>query len=488
MYLWLLLMGCTGEQLEVPPGSRPWQAPAAGTIRDPSTRLIWSRCAPGQAMLDADCPGEALQFYLEEAEEVCSGLALAGLAWRLPTLAESGTLIVCPDGNAPTLEAGCAEPHFHASHNPAWFPNEGAGAIYWSADRVPEGEKAAGGGAESADELQRTISMNSGAAGVASLIRDRRRVRCVSDGAPFVKPAGQAGAGADPERTLLHVVRAPGLPVWGEASIQAAPVGSLASGQLVVTGQPGAEVRWQDRVARLVKVQGHPWAGWTLDVLLDPLPPEGVLEAIQAAWVGLILSGGLPEEGREQLVPGEQYLYAGPGAGPGRVRVVLRGTVQGAARGMTGEVEAAALRWVEPGEFVCRRRQDALTEIPASLFSWWPRDPQGCEHYQVIKEPPVFPGARENWRMYGPEGGFNGWMVDGVPVWMDGRPLRQVAGDIWRIDAPDGLKLYRLRQQGADLVLDRRDNATWSATTDGQLTASDGNICRPEGAQYVCVH
>ncbi len=477
LYLWLLIAGCAEEKPEVPPASRPWHAPAAGTVRDPSTRLIWSRCAPGQAMLDVDCQGEALRLYMEEAEEICAGLALAGLAWRLPTLTESGTLIVCPDGATPSPETGCAEPHFDASHNPAWFPNEGPEAMYWTSDRAP-GEQAGGA------ELQRTISMNSGAAGAASLIRDRRRARCVSDGAAFVKPAGQPEDGPDPELTLLRVVRGPGLPVWGEASIQAAPVGSLAPGQLVVTGPPGAEVRWQDRPARLVKVQGHLWAGWTLDVLLDPLPPAGVLEAIQAAWAGPLLSGGQPEEGRERLVPGEQYLYAGPGAGPGRVRVAL----QAAPQSLSGEVDATALRWVEPGEFVCRRRQDALREIPASLFSWWPRDPQGCEHYQVIKEPPIFPDAQENWRMYGPEGGFNGWMVDGVPVWMDGRPLQRVAGDVWRIDAADGLKLYRLRRQGADLLLDRREAAIWTAEADGRLTASDGNICRPEGAQYVCVH
>ena len=463
------LAGCAGGAQEASTPDRAWEAPAPGTARDPSTKLTWTRCAPGQAMLDPDCAGEALTFWAEEAEILCVRLSLAGLAWRVPTAEELGTLIVCPGGEAPDPTQGCAGPTGGVAHNPAWFPHEGA-TPYWTSEIV-------------GPDRRRVRSLATGAAGEASGIADRLPVRCVSEGGPFRAPAELPIP--DPALVNLRIVRAGRLPVWSEASISAPALGSLAAGQIVRAGAPGPEVRWRGGLTRFVRISGHPLTGWTLESLLDPMPEQGVLEAIQAAPAAI--SAPSPDDPpRERLAPGEQYYALGPGA-PGQVRIALRSSP--APR--IGEAPAEAFRWVDPSEFVCKRRQDALAGMPASLIAWWPRDPQGCERFEATREPPPFPKAREAWRLHGPEGGFNGWIVDGIAVGMDSRPLTHLRDNLYAVLAPGTLRIYRLHPLAATLLLERvspeRPAPTWTLTPDGRLTSSDGNICRAEGQTYVCL-
>lgn len=474
--LWLVLIACSGTEVAPPVDApvRPYKGPVAGTIKDPSTKRIWMQCAIGQELLGEGCPGEATELYEEAASPACAALSLAGLSWRLPTAKELLSLVVCPDGTQPTLESGCPEPNFHTNYNPAWFPGEGEGRSYWSSDHLDP------------DHAQ-VVSFATGQGASAAVVVEKHRVRCISEGAAFVPlPAKIA---SDTPLTTPLIVSQPGIPVWAEPSLTSASVGYLSGGQLVLTGPVGPNVDYNNKPAHFVPVQGHPWMGWTIDSALSPIPESGVLEAIDAAWA--MSPEATPE--RERLVPGEQYRFVESGTLPGKVSVVLQGqpTVK------VGSVDAYAFRWVEPSEFVCTRREEAIGG-PDILSGLWPRDAQACEHYEVKKIDPIFPESKEVWRMYGPEGGYEGYLVDGVPVAADARPGRKIGENyvIGGVGDPVGeacgcLKVLKLEKRTINVLFERQwqaDEVRWTAEADGRLSASDGNLCRLEEGAYVCTN
>lgn len=470
-----VLVACPGRQAQelepkVEEGpNAPYQRPAEGTVKDPSTKLFWSRCALGQELLHPDCVGEPTLFYQEEATEACDTLVLAGMQWRMPTRAELGSLLVCPDGNVPDPEKGCAEPHYQSNYNPAWFPNEGPDARYWGSDG--DGDRAV------------QLSLNSGAVTMVSVEMERARARCVADGTPRKNTAKEE---MDTTLVNLRVVSAPGVFLWAEPSLASPTVGSLVGGQLVAAGEPGATLLYQGRETRFVKVKGHPVGGWTVDALLAPLPEEGVVEAMDAGWAK-VAQAAAGEAARERLVPGEQYRLAGrQGA---RVNLVLRT----GPSFLMGDADAWNFRWIETEEFVCLRRIAELGDAPAAMEGLWPRDAQACEHYEVEKVvPPPFPKAKEVWRLHAVEGGFEGYLVDGRALEGDSRPLR-AWGENYVVEVPGELRVLRQESKELEVLWERRwdpddpQAVSWKTGDDGKLIGSDGSSCRWKRRSYDCV-
>jgi hypothetical protein len=62
-----------------------------GTILDKRTKLIWQKCALGQAN-DAGCTGTPSLQNWSNSLVGCKNLTLAGKAWRLPNINEMVTL------------------------------------------------------------------------------------------------------------------------------------------------------------------------------------------------------------------------------------------------------------------------------------------------------------------------------------------------------------------------------------------------------------
>jgi Protein of unknown function (DUF1566) len=447
----------------------PYQRPAEGTIKDPSTKLFWSRCALGQELLNPDCVGEPQLMYQDEAVAACDTLVLAGMQWRLPTRSELGSLLVCPDGNPPDPEKGCAEPHYQSNYNPAWFPNEGPDARYWGSDG--DGERGV------------QLSLNSGAVTMVSVEMERARARCVADGTPRKSTAKEE---VDATLTNLRVVSAPGVVLWAEPSLASPTVGSLVAGQLVAAGEPGATLLYQGQETHFVKVKGHPVGGWTVDALLVPLPEEGVVEAIDVGWAKVVQVA--PDEvARERLVPSEQYRLAG--ARGAKVNLVLQ--VFPILR--MGSADAWNFRWIEAEEFVCTRRIAELGDAPAAMEGLWSRDAQACEHYEVEKVlPSPFPKAKEVWRLHSVEGGFDGYLVDGRALEGDSRPLR-AWNDHYVVEVPGELRVLRRESKELEVLWQRRwdpDDPTaisWKAGDNGELIGSDGSTCRWKRRSYDCV-
>jgi hypothetical protein len=391
------------------------------------------------------------------------------MQWRLPTRAELGTLVVCPDGNAPDPEKGCAEPHYQANYNPAWFPNEGPDARYWSSD----------GDGEQAPQL----SLNSGAVAMVSVETNQARTRCVADGTPRKTSAKQE---EDTTLTNLRVVSAPGVFLWAEPSVASPTVGSLVAGQLVAAGEPGATLLYQGQETHFIKVKGHPVGGWTVAALLAPLPEEGVVEAIDAGWARLPAGEGGEVE-RERLVPGEQYRLAG-GEGP-----LLKVVLQAMPSVRVGQAGVWNFRWIEAEEFVCTRRIAALGDAPAAMEGRWSRDAQACEHYEVERViPPPFPKSKEVWRLHPVEGGFEGYLVDGRAIAGDSRPLR-AWGDHFVVEVPGELRILSREAKELEVLWERRwDPAdpqakSWKTEEDGSILGSDGSRCRWKRRSYDCV-
>jgi hypothetical protein len=367
-------------------------------------------------------------LFYEEAEELCQRLSLGGRAWRLPTLSELQSLTVCPDGNPPQELAGCTGPHFGASYNFLWFPGEGDSALaadYWiqAAPDSPDRSR---------------FTMNSGASSPASLQKDRLRVRCVSDGTPKAQgPDPLLLPEPDPRLGRLLVVGSAGAPAWTEPSINASATGAFTASQLLLVGDAGPGVRYQDKEEHFVRVQGLPWTGWTIEAFLEPLPPSATLEAIDAVWATWFSEEGL--FWRERLVPGQQYRLLGTQTG---------GIVQIQLLGRQAEAPAHAFRIARPEEHICKRRIRELEQpgpVPPMMEALWPQDPQSCEHYEAQLIAPIFPNSKNVWKLHRAEGaldGFEGFLVDGIAM---------------------------------------------SLAANGQLWGSNGNVCHLQGERYVCL-
>lgn len=107
-----------------------------GTVTDTRTELIWQKCSLGQS--GADCSGGSAQTYnwagaLKAAQQANADELLGHKDWRLPSIAELGTLIeescyspainesVFP--NTKSAEYWSASPHADNGSNNAWFVN-----------------------------------------------------------------------------------------------------------------------------------------------------------------------------------------------------------------------------------------------------------------------------------------------------------------------------------------------------------------------------
>lgn len=93
-----------------------------GTVLDAVTQAIWQKCSMGQ--LDSECSGKpAVDFGWKAAQQECKNLSLAGLKWRLPTLAEFHSIV-------DTNSAGDAAESNVFSNTPDW-------AEYWTTSPHP---------------------------------------------------------------------------------------------------------------------------------------------------------------------------------------------------------------------------------------------------------------------------------------------------------------------------------------------------------------
>jgi hypothetical protein len=63
-----------------------------GTVRDKKTNLVWQKCSAGLNN-DSTCSGTIVQYTWTNAISYCSGLSLAGKAWRLPTINELRSIV-----------------------------------------------------------------------------------------------------------------------------------------------------------------------------------------------------------------------------------------------------------------------------------------------------------------------------------------------------------------------------------------------------------
>lgn len=85
-------------QLELRPFEKPgrigeFMNNADGTVTDTRTNLTWQRCSVGQRWTGSSCDGEATEFTWAEA------MRLGSSGWRLPTVDELATLVVCSSGS-----------------------------------------------------------------------------------------------------------------------------------------------------------------------------------------------------------------------------------------------------------------------------------------------------------------------------------------------------------------------------------------------------
>jgi hypothetical protein len=73
-----------------------------GTVTDPSTKLIWKRCAEGQTWTGSDCSGAAVSYSWDTALGLTGG-GFAGKSWRLPSKDELNVLVEV--GSNPAISA-----------------------------------------------------------------------------------------------------------------------------------------------------------------------------------------------------------------------------------------------------------------------------------------------------------------------------------------------------------------------------------------------
>lgn len=121
----------------------PTQPDSAATYTDPTTGLMWQRCAMGQQWQEGRCIGEAKRYPWQQAHPIHSDLA-GYTDWRLPTKEELATIIRCSNGT-PAIEAlthSCAgkahrngDSYHHPTLDPEQFPDTPENA-FWSATPV----------------------------------------------------------------------------------------------------------------------------------------------------------------------------------------------------------------------------------------------------------------------------------------------------------------------------------------------------------------
>lgn len=105
-----------------------------GTITDKQTNLMWKKCSEGAS--GADClGGKPVELLWSDAmKQYATSNSFAGYNdWRMPTIEELRTVILCSDGTplAQALSKSCGREiyPFYTSH-PEAFPHSNIG--YWS--------------------------------------------------------------------------------------------------------------------------------------------------------------------------------------------------------------------------------------------------------------------------------------------------------------------------------------------------------------------
>ena len=124
-----------------------WYDNLDGTITDRETGLTWMRCSMGQRWDGRSCGGKAKEYTWSEANLAGQGVDFAGHQdWRLPTVRELFTLVVCSsgkigeytadlkDGHA-ALKAGCLGNYTEPTLDTQAFPNTEVSWV-WSSSAV----------------------------------------------------------------------------------------------------------------------------------------------------------------------------------------------------------------------------------------------------------------------------------------------------------------------------------------------------------------
>ena len=127
-----------------------WYDNLDGTITDRKTGLTWMRCRMGQKWDGRSCGGKAKEYTWSEANLAGQGVDFAGHQdWRLPTVRELFTLVVCSsgkigaytadlkDGHA-ALKGGCLGNYTEPTLDTQAFPNTEASWV-WSSSAVAGG-------------------------------------------------------------------------------------------------------------------------------------------------------------------------------------------------------------------------------------------------------------------------------------------------------------------------------------------------------------
>jgi hypothetical protein len=91
-----------------------------GTIKDPTTNLIWQKCSVGQKN-DKRCSFSSFVYEWEDALSYCESLTLADKRWRVPSLSELQSLVIKIDRKNPYIDN-------------AIFPNTKGN--YWTSETV----------------------------------------------------------------------------------------------------------------------------------------------------------------------------------------------------------------------------------------------------------------------------------------------------------------------------------------------------------------
>ena len=124
-----------------------WYDNLDGTITDRKTGLTWMRCSMGQKWNGRSCGGKAKDYTWSEANLAGQGVDFAGHQdWRLPTVRELFTLVVCSsgkigeytsdlkDGHA-ALKSGCSGNYTRPTLDTQAFPNT-EDTWFWSSSAV----------------------------------------------------------------------------------------------------------------------------------------------------------------------------------------------------------------------------------------------------------------------------------------------------------------------------------------------------------------